>query len=145
MIAAATLAASLMLAAGAPGSTDVILPGVLDLPVVAGQKAGGPCAFLKADFTRTATQDCVAMRGKDVDPAMNSYTRALVAKGWTFAGGAAIQFWFERARPEGDCERINMSALVDFQKPAAESLKGPGTIVFEHEPQGGPCRKAQGS
>jgi len=144
LIAAATVAASLILAAGATGATDVILPGVADLPVIAGQKAGGPCAFLKADFKRTATQDCVAMRGKDVDPGMQAYTRALIAKGWTFAGGAAIQFWFERKRPEGDCERINMSGVVDFEKPEAEILKGPGTIVFQHEPQGA-CRKGQGS
>lgn len=136
-------AAWMALAASAPA--QVVLPGVLDLPVTAGDKLGDGCKVGSNTIPRTADSDCVSLPGKAVNDAMHGYIKALKSRGWITTGGAAIQIWLERPRSEGGCERLDISAVADFALPQAEMMKKPGAVVFSHKAEATCRAKAQGS
>jgi hypothetical protein len=134
----------ILLVAGAAQAADpVILPGRLDLPVTFGNKAPEGCAVftqigLPAPPASDLT-DCVTTTGAKAQDAINAYTKALKTAGWTFVGGAAIQYWFERPKADGRCEGVNLTGLVDFKAPKAQMMKGPAVIAFEFKPDAA-CR-----
>ena len=129
IILAVTLGASVQV----PERT--LLPGYADLPVIAGDPACGPLAA--EDGTET---DCVAVPLETINEVFNAYAGLLQRSGWRFTGGAAVVFYFQRDRPGGGCEGIDLAAMADFEmleRPGArpEDMRFPSMIMFMKRPE----------
>lgn len=125
---------ALTLGVGAQAPERTLLPGYADLPVIAGDPVCGP--FVAEDGTET---DCVTVPLETINEVFYEYVGLLERSGWRFTGGAAVVFYFQRDRPDGGCEGIDLAAMADFEmlerpgfKP--EDVRFPSMIMFLKRP-----------
>lgn len=82
---------------------QIVLPGSLDLEVISGSFIPTDCQFATLMEARDIPADCVAVPIRAVDDLQDDYVRAIEARGWRFAGGAANVFYFERPLAGSNC------------------------------------------
>ena len=107
-------------------SSRLLLPGYADLPAIAGDANCGPVE---------SGADCVIVRVETINETFYEYVALLEQSGWRFNGGAAVVFYFQRKRPDGGCEGIDLAAIADFEMITGEDAKEedmrfPSMIMF---------------
>lgn len=95
--------AALALAGSAWAQAQTIMPGMLDLPVVAGSRAE-TCDF-PAEIRTGAQSACVTLPMSETTAVQQAYIEALTANGWRGAGGEANRIAFERPIDGGQCSQ----------------------------------------
>jgi hypothetical protein len=97
------------------------------------------CPEGTVDSHRSWVNRCIEVPYSGADEDQNAISMGIVRSGWTFAGGAATQYWIERKLPDGDCELLYVTGLGPFDLSREEQQTAKGLIMFSHAASG-PCR-----
>lgn len=127
------LAAALTL--GVQAQERTLLPGYADLPVIGGEAC--PEELLAENGGEA---DCVVVSVETINEVFEDYAALLQRSGWRFNGGAAVVFYYQRDRPDGGCEGIDLAAMADFEmmeRPGfkQDDLRFPSMIMFFKQPE----------
>lgn len=135
MIAAA-LALTLALAAADPAAqVPVVLPGVADLPVLAGATPSPDCGGMRevmGDAGRGMV--CLGAPVNAVNDLVFAYKREAASRGWADSGGAANALWMVRRGADGACERLTIVGFWDFRLTEQPAPDTPGFVGLQVEP-----------
>lgn len=106
------IAAVLMGQAGARAEAGVILPGVVDLPLVEGAAPMADCGRYEpllagVDLPRQCLMTTIAQS----DPVADAYVASAKAKGWLGGGGVANVMNLYRPNADGTCQRLDLAVF----------------------------------
>lgn len=122
----------LVLAAALAGQAQsMILPGVLDLPLLDGGVMAPDCQGF-ADRLNEAGDPyaCVAAPMSQINDLAFAYLGAARERGWNDAGGAANAFWMTRPGEDGRCQRLTVAGMWDFERTPEPRPNDPGFVLI---------------
>jgi len=129
------LALALLTGSPAQSTPPVLLPGVADLPVVAGSAPSPDCGgMLEVMGDSGRGMVCVGAPVRAVNDLVFAYKREAEARGWTDSGGAANALWMVRRTADGACERLTIAGFWDFRLTERPAPETPGFVGFQVEP-----------
>lgn len=125
---------ALALATGA-AQTPVVLPGVADLPVLAGATPSPDCGgMLEVMGDPGRGMVCLGAPVSAINDLAFAYKREAAARGWKEASGAANALWMVRRGADGGCERLTIAAFWDFRLTEQPAPDTPGFVGLQVEP-----------
>lgn len=134
MIAAA-LALALATAGPSAQASTVLLPGVADLPVLAGATPSPDCGgMLDVMGDPGRGMVCVGAPVSAINDLVFAYRREAAARGWKDGGGAANALWMVRRGEGGACERLTIAGFWDFRLTEDPAPDTPGFVGLQVEP-----------
>ncbi len=128
--------------ATAAGPTSQLNVGGVAVTVPA-DAATVPCPEGTVDSQRQWKNVCIEVPYDRADDDQNAISVSVVRSGWTFAGGAATQYWIERNPTDGVCELLYVTGLGPFDITPEQARSAKGLIMVSHSASG-PCM-AEGS
>lgn len=91
----------------------IVLPGVLDFPVLRGATPSPDCGGLREVVGPEMT--CLSAPLERVNDLIFGYVAEAERRGWKDSGGAANAKWMVRQTAEG-CERLTIAGFWDFRR-----------------------------
>lgn len=117
------------------------LPNGVEIELVEGTTQQEPCFFMGEAHPNLSSTVCVEIPGELAgleDDAFNRYASRLGDAGFDFAGGAAIQYWFDWPASSDCVQRLNMTALPK-QKVDGDDWAGLDAYVAVFELEASDC------
>lgn len=122
------LVASVLMTQAAPG---VVMPGVLDLPVIEGSAPSPDCMGYRERMSQGGeTLECFGTTVGQVNDLAFAYVDAARERGWADASGAANAIWMARTLPDGTCQRLTIAGMWDFERTPEPGPTTPGFVVL---------------
>ncbi|MCS6626256.1 hypothetical protein N0B44_25380 [Roseibacterium beibuensis] len=132
---ALSFAAALLTVAPAQAAPPVLLPGVADLPILAGATPSPDCGgMIEMMGDEGRGMVCVGAPVRAVNDLVFAYKREAEARGWTDSGGAANALWVARRTADGGCERLTIVGFWDFRLTEQPDPNTPGYVGFQVQP-----------
>ncbi|MBJ7485659.1 hypothetical protein [Brevundimonas sp.] len=117
------------------GSPTVVMPGVLDFPMLEGVQPAPDCLGLRETLAEDGEAfECLGAPLSRVNDLAFAYVRAASERGWTDAGGAGIALWMTRVLPDGKCQRLTIAGMWDFERTPRPRPNDPGIVVISLDP-----------
>lgn len=127
--AAVSACAAALFCAATASAEETILPGALDLPVVAGSRLASGCS-LSEEYAASQSA-CVTLSRSDSSGLQRAYVEALQSRGWRGASGAANMIAFEQPIEGGECSRrLSFIGMPHGSREQIEALRE-GRLRFE--------------
>lgn len=121
--------------ASVQSAPPVLLPGVADLPVLAGSTPSPDCGgMLEVMGDSGRGMVCVGAPVSAVNDLVFAYKREAAARGWTDSGGAANALWMVRRTADGACERLTIAGFWDFRLTEQPAPDTPGFVGLQVDP-----------
>lgn len=112
--------AAMMIAAG---PTDVVLPGMVDLPLIQGSTLMPDCLFLQDRLAASGKPfQCVGAPLAKADEITRAYATSAQTRGWASSGGVANAVSFHRPLPDGRCEGLAFAGFPTTEAMAPSDL-----------------------
>jgi hypothetical protein len=111
MLSMLALVASL--AAQEAPAEPTLLPGLADLPLLAGSRADPTCGGESGEINAGAGLACVANTGGDLTGLQLGYAEAALARGWRYSFIAQDVMFLERPAAGGKCEILSFNPTGD--------------------------------
>lgn len=128
---AALVAVALSVSDPAPPASEVVLPGILDLPILQGGHLEPDCLGYRDRLSQTGeTLECLGAPVSRVNDLVFAYRSAALERGWVDASGAANALWLTRVLPDGTCQRLTIAGMWDFERTPQPRPGDPGFIVI---------------
>jgi len=113
---------------GAPGA---IMPGVLDLPILEGAEPAPDCLGFRARFSEgDEAFECLGAPVGRINDLVFAYRNAALERGWADASGAANAIWMTRTQPDGNCQKLTIAGMWDFERTPEPRPNDPGLVVI---------------
>lgn len=116
------------LAAVLAGAADLLLPGQVDLPLLAGARLAPDCLDVLPDDSERPALTCIAVPMRNANDMMFTYAARAKQQGWQDAGGAGTALFLSKPATAEICaQRLT---LVAFWDPQRSEMPAPNEDVF---------------
>ncbi len=125
------IGALLALTLAGQAAPEVVLPGVLDLPVLEGSRPAPDCLGMRARLEEAGDPfACLGAPVGRINDLVFAYVDAAKAQGWVDASGAANAIWLTRTAADGRCQKLTVAGMWDFERTQQPRDSDPGYVLI---------------